>query len=82
MLDTRLKKTGSILMHDGKISLEGFEADGCMCREVAIHALLWAIGELQRELAEEIHQPGGSGNVSIDFGPKLCKALGIEHNWY
>lgn len=77
MLDTKLSKTGSILMHDGKIQIEGFEADNCMCREVAIHAMLWAIGELQREIAEDIARPGGSGNVSMDFNSDLRQALGM-----
>jgi len=70
MLDTHLNSPGTILMHNGHIYVgDGFDADDCMCREVAIHALIWAIGELQRELVEEIRTAGGSGNVSIDLPP-------------
>ena len=46
MLDTKLDKSGTILMHSGKIHIDGFESDNCMCREVAIRAMLWAIGDL------------------------------------
>ena len=77
MLNTKLRKTGAILMHDGRIHIGGFYANDCMCREVAAHALLWAIGEMQRELAELIARPGGSGNTSIDLPPEVHKALGL-----
>lgn len=79
MLDTKLDKTGTLLMHKGKIYISGFSAPGCMCREVAAHALLWAIGELQRELAELIAKPGGSMNVSADMPSAAVEAaLGID----
>ncbi|MCU7839716.1 MAG: hypothetical protein KZQ89_17765 [Candidatus Thiodiazotropha sp. (ex Lucinoma kastoroae)] len=68
-------------MHDGEIQIEGFEDDNCMCREVAIHAMLCAIGELQREIAEDIARPGGSGNVSMDFSSDLRQALGMPEPW-
>lgn len=79
LLDTKLRKTGTILMHNGRIHIGGFSANGCMCREVAAHALLWAIGEMQRELAELIARPGGSGNTSIDLPQKVHEALGLPH---
>jgi hypothetical protein len=79
MLDTKLRKTGTLLMHDGRIYTSGFRADGCMCREVAAHALLWAIGELQRELAALIEKPGGTGNVAADMPSAAVEtALGID----
>lgn len=53
-------------MQNGRIELDGFDVDGAMCREVAAHALLWAIGELQKELTEIINQPGGTGICSVD----------------
>lgn len=78
MLDTKLIKIGSILMHEGKIQIQGFEGDDLGCREVCIHAMLWAIGELQREIMADIEKPGGSGNVSLDFNEGICNVLGID----
>lgn len=46
------------------IIVEGFSGEGCGCREVAALALVWAIGELQRELMETLERPGG-GNVGV-----------------
>lgn len=66
MLDQKLKKVGKLTMQNGRIELDGFDVDGAMCREVAAHALLWAIGELQKELTEIINQPGGTGICSVD----------------
>jgi len=53
-------------MAQGKIEIEGFEVDGAMCREVAALAMLWAIGELQKELTAVINVPGGTGISSVD----------------
>lgn len=78
MLDTELKKTGTILMHEGQIHVEGFSADDCGCREVAAHALLWAIGEMHRELAEMIRVPGGTMKVGIGLPLDVEIALGID----
>jgi len=33
MLDSELTRAGTVLMHAGEINLDGFEADGCTCRE-------------------------------------------------
>lgn len=66
MLDKRLTEVGEIRMAGGEIVVKGFSGDDCMCREVAALALLWAIGELQRELDDLIAQPGGSGRVVVD----------------
>jgi len=50
-----------------------------MCREVGAHALLWAIGEMQRELTALIEKPGGTGNVCSDMPSEAVeKALGID----
>lgn len=81
MLDTKLDMVGTILMHDGHIHIDGFGADECGCREVAIHAMLWAIGELQREIAADIAKPGGSGKVGIGLPPQVRKALGLLDPW-
>lgn len=42
----------------------GFQGDGCTCRDVSALALVWAIGELQRELMATLERPGG-GNTGI-----------------
>lgn len=78
MLDTELKKTGTVLMHKGQIYISGFKAENCTCREVAAHSLIWAIGEMQRELTALVNQPGGSGNTCSDLPQKVEAALGID----
>lgn len=76
MLDTKVTKTGTMLIHDGKIMIEGFSAPNCMCREVAAHACLWAIGLLQKELTSLIDHPGGDIS-SIDLPADIRIALGM-----
>jgi hypothetical protein len=45
----------------GRVSVEGFEADGkATCRDVAALAALWAIGELQRQVLLTVEAPGRS----------------------
>lgn len=76
MLDTELKKTGTVLIHEGKIYTEGFEVDNCMCREVGIHAMLWAIGELQREIVETLKE-GNQGTSRADLPIAVSRVLGF-----
>lgn len=65
MLDAdkaRLTKTGTVTIQtDGRfrIIVEGFDGDGCSCRDLAALAMAWAIGELQRELLATMMEPGG-----------------------
>lgn len=59
MLDKRLNDMGRIEISESEILISGFDANDCMCREVAILACLWAIGELQREVESLIRGPGG-----------------------
>jgi hypothetical protein len=67
MLDKRLTKFGSVTIDGHKsILVEGFDGNDCMCREVAALALVWAIGELQRELNCLIAVPGGTGKCIVD----------------
>lgn len=66
MLDLKLKRIGKVTMTAKKIEIDGFAADGAMCREVAALALIWAIGKMQNELSALIRKPGGTGNTSID----------------
>lgn len=67
MLDLRLKTIGTLTMDENGMHAEGFEADGpAMCREVGALALMWAIGELQKELTEIIARPGGTGKCGVD----------------
>lgn len=66
MLDLKLKDTGKMTLRSGGIELHGFEADGASCRDVAVLALIWAIGELQAELTNIVTEAGGSGICSVD----------------
>lgn len=67
MLDLRLKTIGVITIDKNSMHAEGFEADGpATCREVGALALMWAIGELQKELTEIIAKPGGTGKCGVD----------------
>ena len=68
MLDEQkchLTQTGTVSISTDEISISGFAADGGSCRDVAALALLWAIGELQKDLMGTLNGPGG-GKVEID----------------
>lgn len=68
MLDAdpaHLTKVGQLAIDESGITLTGFEGERCSCREVAVLALVWAIGELQRELMATLMKPGSS-NVVVD----------------
>jgi len=67
---SRLTKVGTVTIHPGlegrtQIVAQGFDGEGCSCRDVAVLACLWAIGELQREVMRTIEQPGG-GAIGVD----------------
>lgn len=47
-----------------RVVVEGFSGDGCTCRDVAVLAMTWAIGELQRELLATLQKAGG-GSVGV-----------------
>jgi hypothetical protein len=60
---TKLRKHGTVTIFPEKeglvqITVEGFEADNASCRDVAVLACLWAIGELQREVMLAVQEPG------------------------
>ncbi|KKL28190.1 hypothetical protein LCGC14_2377620 [marine sediment metagenome] len=65
MLDKRLNGVGKVTIERGQILCEGFSADDCMCREVAIFAMMWAIDQLWREVQATIDRPGGNGTSVI-----------------
>ena len=68
MLDAkpaRLTQTGTVTISDGRMTINGFEGEGTSCRDVAVLAMVWAIGELQIELESALQRPGG-GNSSVD----------------
>jgi hypothetical protein len=69
MLDAgpaKLTKIGTITIHPpGVIHIEGFDGKDCTCRDVAVLALVHAIGVLQRELMATLEKPGG-GRVVVD----------------
>ena len=63
-----LTKTGVVTIDANqrfKVDIAGFEGDGCSCRDLAALAIVWAIGELQRELMQVLQLPGG-GSVAVD----------------
>jgi hypothetical protein len=61
-----LTKIGTItIAPDGWIHIEGFDGDGCTCRDVSALAMVHAIGVLQRELMATLEKPGG-GRVSVE----------------
>ena len=66
MLDKRLNRIGEVRITPGEITCNGFDADDCMCREVAIFAMLWAIDQLWTEVRATIDRPGGNGTCGID----------------
>lgn len=67
MLDKKLSKIGRITIEpDGEILCDGFEADDCMCREVAILAMIHGARVLLRESVACIEIPGGTGKCSVN----------------
>jgi hypothetical protein len=66
MLDKRLHRIGKVTIKPGGITVEGFRADDCMCREVAILGMMWAIDQLWTEVKATIDRPGGNGTAGID----------------
>lgn len=63
--EMKIRKTGRVTITKDGISVEGFEVNGAMCRDVAVMAAAWAIGELQREMLKTIAKPGG-GKIGVD----------------
>lgn len=68
MLDaspSHLTAIGKVIIADGKINIEGFDAHHGTCRDAAALAIVWAIGQLQVELMATLQKPGG-GNACVD----------------
>lgn len=63
--EMKIRKTGRVTITKEGISVEGFDVKGAMCRDVAVMATAWAIGELQREMLKTIAKPGG-GKIGVD----------------
>jgi len=62
-----LTKYGTVEVQlGGEILVKGFEAENCTCRDVAVLAMTYAIGQLQQKLNEHIQRPGGRGGVTVD----------------
>ena len=69
---SKLTGLGTVTIHPDKesgrgvrIVVDGFDGEGCTCRDVSVQACLWAIGELQREVLRSIEKPGG-GSIGIE----------------
>lgn len=63
--EMKIRKYGSVTVTKEGISVEGFGGKNTMCRDLAIMAAAWAIGELQREMLKTIQKPGG-GKIGLD----------------
>lgn len=61
----RIKRTGKVTITRDGIEVEGFDIHNASCREHAILAAAWAIGQLQREMTKTIRAPG-AGKISVD----------------
>ena len=72
MLDAdpaKLTKIGKVVIDEkGKcrVVIRGLKGDDCSCRDLTALAMLWAIGELQRELMATLEQPGGGDCAVAD----------------
>lgn len=62
--EAKLTQHGMVTIDASGINCTGFEGDNTSCRDVAALAVLWAIGELQRELTLLMQKPGG-GRIGI-----------------
>ncbi|HEJ1056660.1 TPA: hypothetical protein SLP05_004274 [Pseudomonas putida] len=63
--EMKIRKFGRVTITKDGVSVDGFDVKGAMCRDVAVMAAAWAIGELQREMLKTIAKPGG-GKISVD----------------
>ncbi len=74
----RITDPGTVTISTNGIVVDYFDADGASCRDVAVMACAWAIGELQREMLNCIEKPE-SGKISIgypkDYEPKAPPSL-------
>jgi hypothetical protein len=61
----KLTRIGRVEITTAGIGVIGFEGENTSCRDVAALAIVWAIGELQRELLATLERPGGD-NVWVD----------------
>jgi len=62
---TFLTKRGTVIVAPDGIVIRDYEAENASCRDVAVLAIVSAIGDLQRELMRLIERPGG-GNSVVD----------------
>jgi hypothetical protein len=69
MLDKRIVKEGVLIYEDGKILLDGFEANApCMCREIAVLAQLHVA---QKLIADALK--------GLDVGNQSDSAIGVPN---
>lgn len=61
---SRLTKVGRIVIEDGQVLVEGFDGEGCSCRDVAVLACMHGMEVLAQEARKCIEQPGG-GQIVI-----------------
>lgn len=56
---SKLTKVGRIVIEDGQVLVEGFDGEGCSCRDVAVLACMHGIEVLTQEARKSIEKPGG-----------------------
>lgn len=76
MLDgepAKLVALGAVVVTPNGVTVHGFSGEGTSCRDVAVLATAWAIGELQRELLATLERPGG-GKIGVDASTPMSAA--------
>ena len=83
LLGGRVTKAGTILIHDGRVQVDGFETSRGGCREVAAQACLYGARFLLSEALALMDIPGGTDRTSLDIHPdqldELKAALESNH---
>ena len=65
--EAQLTKLGKVTITKEGVYIEGFNTSGTQsCRETAILAAAWALGQLQAEMLATMLKPGGTGRMGID----------------
>lgn len=63
----RLTKIGTLTISPNQMIADGFSGNNeCSCRDVAVLVLVWAIGELQEELAKTLRSPSSKRKMVHD----------------
>jgi hypothetical protein len=69
--------TGEVRVSSRGVAISLFDCENASCRDLAALAMVWAIGELQRNLLALMEKPGG-GNVTVDYIPTDPPAAEVQ----